>query len=223
MKAAAIATAVVVAGAATFGAFRLASAQQATPTPPASASATAGPRQAAREAFLDKVAAALNITPDALKAAIKDASLQTVQDLVKSGKLTQPQADKLTQAINSGKYPELARLFGQRRAGLAARLRYGIIASAAKAIGVTPKDLRSELKTGKSIADVAAGHNVSLDAVKAQISGDAKTKLDALVAKGTLTQQQEDALLQKLSASLDKILNHHKGQKAPTASPTAGA
>jgi polyhydroxyalkanoate synthesis regulator phasin len=222
MKTLGVAAALVVAGAATFGAFRYASAQQGSETPGAGATDTAGPRQQAREAFLDKVAANLNITTDALKAAIKSAGLETVQGLVNSGKLTEEQGGKLTQAINSGKYPELRRLF-HRRADRVQAVRRGIAVSAANAIGIEPKDLATELKDGKSIADVAAEHNISLDTVKTQITTDAKTKLDALVAKGTITQEREDAALQKLSDNLDTILNHHKGDNAPVASPTAGA
>jgi hypothetical protein len=87
------------------------------------------------------------------------------------------------------------------------RLRAGIAKSAADAIGIQPKDLVSELKSGKSIADVASEHNVSLDAVKSKIMDNAKAALDKVRENGRIDQAKEDAALQKLQANLDTILN----------------
>lgn len=228
-KALAIGAAVVVVAAATFGAFRYTSAQEATPTPSTAATANATPganagkRQQAVDAFLGKVAANLNISPDTLKTAIKDAGLQTVDDLVTSGKLTQDQGAKLKAAINSGKYPELSRLF-KRRAVVRLGVEKGLIASSAKAINIAPKDLVAELKAGKSIAQVAAERNVSLDTVKSQITTAAQAKLNTAVQDKRITQAQADAAMQKLTANLDTILNRQKGNKqAPAASATPGA
>lgn len=93
-------------------------------------------------------------------------------------------------------------------------IRQGIVQSAADAIGITPEDLKSELKSGKSIADVTAEHNVSLDAVKAQITSDAQAKLSEVVANGKLTQERADEALQKLADNLDAILNKTRGASA---------
>jgi hypothetical protein len=223
----AIGAALVIVAAGTFGAFRYASAQEGAATPTTTASnATPGAnvtkRQQAVDAFLGKVASNLNVSPDQLKTAIKDAGGQTVDELVSSGKLTAAQGAKLKDAISSGKYPALSRLF--RRAELLRHVRRGVVASAAKAMNMQPKDLATELKAGKSIADVASEHNVSLDTVKTGITTDAKARLDTAVKNGTITQQQEDNAMQRLSANLDNILNHHKGdQKTPVASATPGA
>ncbi|MBF6600298.1 MAG: hypothetical protein IVW36_07300 [Dehalococcoidia bacterium] len=228
-KALAIGAAVIVVAGATFGAFRYASAQEGSPTPSTTATANATPganagkRQQAVDAFLAKVAANLNISPDTLKAAMKNAGLQTVDDLVGSGKLTPDQATKLKAAINSGKYPELSRLFKRRAAGWLG-VEKGIIASSAKAMNIAPKDLVAELKAGKSVAQVAAERNASLDTVKSQITTDAQAKLNTAVQDKRISQAQADAAMQKLTANLDTILNRQKGDKqAPVASATPGA
>lgn len=188
-------------------------------TPPAGgtpeASGTPGGGQRARVAlddFLQKLAANLHLTVDQLKDGVKTTELQVVADLAAKGTITQEQAQKLSEKINSSGGIGLrafARSIGRLHRGdvFAKHLRAGIVASSAKAIGVTPKDLVAELRTGKSIADVAGEHNVALDTVKAQIMSDAKAKLDALVQAKKLDQAREDALLAKLGAALDTVLN----------------
>ncbi len=175
---------------------------------------TPGPAQDAqtpRQQFLERLAANLNVTPDQLTAALKTTGLQTVDDLLANGKITQAKADKLTEAINSGKGLGLGRLRVARAAEkLRGAVRKAIGTSAADAIGISAGDLRAELKDGKSIADVAAEHGVALDTVKAKITSDATAKLDKLVADGKITQAREDQTLQRLADNLDKILNAKK-------------
>ncbi len=166
---------------------------------------------------LGKLAANLNITLEQLKSAIKATELQIVDELLADGTITQEQADKITEKINSSEGPGLGKLLGRRhqdgqqgqeRFRKAARRE--IIQSAAEAIGIEPKELVAELKDGKSIADVAAEHSVPLDDVKAQITEDATARLAELVADGKLTQERADQMLQKLADNLDRIVNASK-------------
>ena len=166
--------------------------------------------QTLRQQFLDRLAQNLNISTDQLTSALKTTELQTVDDLLANHKITQAQADKLKAAINSGKDLGLGRPL-KARARIALAVRREIIKSSADAIGISVGDLRNELKDGKSIADVASEHNVSLDTVKAKITSDAKAKLDKLVANGKITQAREDQALQRLANNLDTILNKKKG------------
>ena len=213
-KALGIAAALVIAAAGTFGALRFASAQQGN-----APSATEG--AGVRQAYLEKVAANLGVSVDTLKSAMKDAGIATVDEQVANGHLTEAQGAKIKDAINSGKFPELAKAFRRNHARVEVAVRRNILASAAAAIGVQPKDLATELKSGKSIAAVAGEHNVPVDDVKARITSDAKAKLDALVASGKLKQEREDAMMSKLQANLDKIVNHVGGKPAADATPGA--
>jgi hypothetical protein len=227
-KALALGAAVVVVAAGTFGAFRFASAQEATPsasTPTASApgeSATPGAHAQVKQDFLQNLASSLNVSVDTLKSDLKSAGLQTVDQAVQSGKLTTAQAAKIKDAISNGKLGALRRFIGRARLRVAIGLRMQIVKSAATAINIQPSELRSELKSGKSIADVAQEHNVSIDTVKTQITNDVKAKLDQAVKNGKISQQREDSALARLQANLDKIVNHVPGQKpAPSATPGA--
>src|SRR5690349_18648351 len=64
------------------------------------------------------------------------------------------------------------------------------LASAAAVIGITVEQLRTELATGLSIAQVAANHGSSGQAVIDALVAEAKAKLDAAVAAGRITQAQ---------------------------------
>jgi hypothetical protein len=196
------------------GAVSTASAQTPGTTPPAAE----GKRQHVRDDFLSRLAANLNVSLDQFKAAVKNAELQTVDDLVADGTLTADQAAKLKDKINSNDGLAIGRFLGEHRGHykhggdgeVRERARRLVVVSSAKAIGITPKELVGDLKGGQSIAEVAAAHGVSLDAVKAAITADAKAALDKAVANGKMTQVREDAALQKLAAQLDTILNKKK-------------
>jgi hypothetical protein len=187
---------VAIVGAASVGAATFASAQVGGTTPQAQ-----GAKQQAAGNFLNHVAANLGISVEELKAALKTGGEQTVDDLVAAGTITQEQGDKLKARIESGK--GLGLLRGHRPGARLERLREGIIASAAQALRMDASALKTELKDGKSIADVAAEENVTVDAVKAQ-------KLDAAVASGKITQSREDTALEGLADRLDTIVNRKR-------------
>ena len=75
--------------------------------------------------------------------------------------ITQEQADKAKARIESGKAPGLRKLLGGRHGAPDAAAPEAAAGrhreSAATALNMTPEDLKAQLKTGKSIADVAGG------------------------------------------------------------------
>jgi transposase-like protein len=64
---------------------------------------------------------------------------------------------------------------------------------AAKAIGISEADLLAALATGKTVADVAAAHNVPAQTVIDALVADGQAELAAEVASGAITQTQADA------------------------------
>ncbi len=89
--------------------------------------------------------------------------------------------------------------------GRAARGR-AVGAAAASYLGLTRAELRTELKSGKSLAQVATDKGKSVDGLKAAILAAAKTRLDRGVTGGRLTATQEQKLLDGLKARIDKIV-----------------
>jgi hypothetical protein len=163
--------------------------------------------------FLERVASKLGIDAGTLQSAIKDTRLEMVDEAVASGRITDEQAAKARGRIDQGKTLGLRRHKHERHE----KIRQEIIESAASAMSMTPDELKAELKSGKSIVDVAAEKGISLDDVKTAIIASAKEKLDGAVAKGRIDQQRADALLQRLQDRLDTLLN--KSREVP-ATPT---
>ena len=95
----------------------------------------------------------------------------------------------------------------------------GVLDSAAKAIGVDSTALVTQLESGKTIAQVADQHHVSLDKVKSQITDDAKSRLDQYVKTDAISQQQADQLQQQLQSRLDPVLHR---RFAPISTMTPG-
>lgn len=169
--------------------------------------ATQSTRRERRDAFKARVAEKLGISSEALEQAVTDARLGMVDEALANGRISEEQAARMRQRIESGE-PRARTHPGAQL--LLARVRAGLVESAAAAIGATPEELRSELKAGKSVADVAGERGAALDDVKARIAADAKAKLDERVAAGKIDQARADELQAKLSERLDAALNKRR-------------
>jgi len=87
-------------------------------------------------------------------------------------------------------------------------LRRAAVAISASTIGITPKALVAELKSGKSIAQVATEHNVTSDTVVGALTKAADAKVAQAVAAHKLTQAQADKIDAALPARITKLVNH---------------
>lgn len=223
----------------------IASAQTSTPTPSASAapstsaapSASGAPSAASslRESFLDNLAAALNIQRSALNSAITSAGNTTVDQAAQQGTLTQAQADALKARIQAGDPGALwsGRGGSGGRGGHAQlpELKQAMSDAAAQALGITTDELRAQLRSGQTLAQLAQANNTTEQAVINAALAAAKTQLDQAVANGTLTQAQADTIyadLQTRGANLFSERGHGSRGKngsptTPEASPSATA
>ena len=81
------------------------------------------------------------------------------------------------------------------------------LAEAAKALGMTEAELKTELQAGKSIADVAKAKNIDLDTVIAKLTAAFKAHLDEEVASGEHTQAEADAKLAEFKTRITSMVN----------------
>jgi polyhydroxyalkanoate synthesis regulator phasin len=197
---------------------------EAAPSP--SASPTASKNYA--QVFVDKLAGILHLTPAATQDALKQAQLQTVDQMLKDGKITQQQADAMKTRINAGQ--GLGFGFGHRDGFKGDRtlmndLKTAELNAAASALHMSPADLQSALRSGKSLTDLETQQKVSDSTVKAAMKAAAKGVLDKAVKAGTITQTQADAILSRVGSGLKS--RHHKdvpGAQSPTTpAPTPAA
>lgn len=152
--------------------------------------------------FLDRVAAKLGIDTSTLRTAVQGASNDQVDARVASGELTQAQADALKARIASA--PDGA--FGDGIDFGGPRGGKGGFADAAVAsfLGVTQAELRTQLSaTGATLATVAQANAKGRDELKAFLTSQAQSRVDAEVAAGRMTQAEADAEMAEEAASLD--------------------
>ena len=83
----------------------------------------------------------------------------------------------------------------------------GALAVAAQYLELTPRALRAELHSGKSLAQVATTRGKSVDGLKQALLGALKARLDAHVAAGKLTAQRAQQRLARGPAYVDRLVN----------------
>lgn len=84
-------------------------------------------------------------------------------------------------------------------------IRRAEIQAAANALGMQASDLLHSLKAGKSMADLAQQHGVSLDAVAHAMLQPAQTALDSEVKSGKVDQATRDQMLQRLATRVSNF------------------
>jgi hypothetical protein len=174
----------------------VAAVQAASPTP----SSTKTPGQI----FIDKLAGILHLPAADVQKDVKQAQLDTVKQLLADGKISQAQADAMTKRIESGQSP-----YGQfvphaprmnATGALMKDLMTAELNAAASALKTTPDKLKADLKAGKSLADLEKAAGIDDKTFRADLVKAAKGVLDKAVAAGTITQQQETMILNRIQS-----------------------
>jgi hypothetical protein len=133
-----------------------------------------------------------------------------LDNLVKSGTINRAQADAITKALQAAR-PAFEHGPGGRGGGRGGRFGFGVaLDAAAKALGISVDELRTELQT-KTLAQIAADHKIDVRKVIDTLAAAAKTKLDDAVKAGRISQSDADARLKELTDRLTNLVN----QKLP--------
>ena len=188
--------------------------------------------QARSQAIVDDAAGTLGVDPSKLSDALKKALSNQVDAQVTAGKLTKEQGDAIKQRIEDGTQPIFGRPgFGGPRGhfgrpgfggpggppafGFGFGFGPGLMAGAddvATYLGLKPAELATQLRSGKSLADIAKAQGKSVEGLKTAITDAATKQLDAAVTAGKLTKEQETKLLAGLASHLDDLVNGvHEG------------
>ncbi len=188
-----------------------------------------------RQAFLDDAAKRLDVTPAELEAALQGAYGARIDAAVAAGKLTKDQADAMKQRSKEGGLP----LFGGGRPGGFGDGHHGgpggrrgpVLGTTATYLGLTEAELRTQLESGKSLAEIAKAQGKSAAGLKAELKAELEQKLDAAVKAGRITKAQADEMLSRMTERLDDMIEgkpgvggHHGGWGGPPPSaPTPSA
>jgi ribosomal protein S20 len=199
--------------------------------PMAAASPSPSPSPGKAAAYCDKfnqhLAADLKTSQSNLQSQVTKAAEQTIDDAVKSGDLTQAQADKLKSRLTSSKslcgglVAGLGHKPGAGGPGGGMELMQAGLQAAAASLNMTPDQLRQQLMAGKTVSQVAPA-GMTEDQFKSAFAANLKKQLDAQVQAGKLTQAQEDKIVQAAPKLADQLWNHGIQRAAkPKPSPTA--
>ncbi len=119
--------------------------------------------------------------------------------LVEEGIVDQNQADRIRQFLTTR---------AQERCYRALVLPpTDVVSTAADTLGLTTSQLMTDLREGKSLAQIASERNVSRDTLKNALLQTARQNADALVQQGVLTQDRADRAVQSVQQNLDDLLD----------------
>jgi hypothetical protein len=170
------------------------------------------------------LAASKNVSLDSIVSALVDAQTAQLKQAVTDGKLTQAQADGLLANYKATVAGHLQVRHVQGLPGRSGRhdgwqRRDAIMEQAttvaAKTLGMTEAELRTEMQAGKTIATVAQSKNIALSTISDALLAEAKTRTAAAVTAGTLTQAQADALLAQAPTAIERFLNTSRPLRGP--------
>jgi len=153
-----------------------------------------------RQAVLNDAAKQLGVTPAKLESALKQALKNRVDAAVADGRLTQAQANELKARIDAGSLP----FFGPR--GFDHRGGPHLDAAAAY-LGLSAAELRAQLESGKTLAQVAQARGKSVSGLVDALVADEKQELAAAVADGRITQAQADRHLARARERFEELVN----------------
>ncbi len=185
----------------------------------------------AEQAILSDAAKRLGVDADDLESALAKAEDAQLDQAVKDGDLTKKQADEIKKhrkrdgrvlGVPGG--PMGGHGFGERGFHVHGGPGFGgpgggLLDAVADELGITVEKLFSELRDGKTLAQVAKAHDKSLADVKEAAKGVLSKRLDTAVKEGHLTRKQADEILERLPDLIDHL---GKGPGGPGGRPGFG-
>jgi hypothetical protein len=171
--------------------------------------------------FMSHFAVEIGKTQAEINAAFQRAIADTLADEVKAGRLTQSQADAIKARLAS-KTPCALGGAQPRGAKLEAFMQQ-YVAAAAAALGITEAQLKTDLRSGQSLSQIAAAKKVSESDFRTRLIANLKPVLDKAVTNKRITSAQENTILDRLKTGPLPLWNRARNPKpAPAATPSAG-
>ncbi|HZO78184.1 MAG TPA: hypothetical protein VFB39_09085 [Solirubrobacteraceae bacterium] len=193
-----------------------------------------------RQAFVNDVAKRLHVSPQRLTSAIKAAEIDRLNAAVKGGRLTQAQANAIKHAIEAkgppfvgpgpgpfvgppGSFRGPPGPFRGPPGPFSGALFLGHaspVAAAAGYLGLSVSQLFNELRSGRSVAQIAKARGKSVSGLERAATAAIKSRLDQAVAAKRITKAQEQKLLAMLSSRVRDLINgtppaHAFGRRLP--------
>ncbi|HEU0022986.1 MAG TPA: hypothetical protein VFQ12_00045 [Thermoleophilaceae bacterium] len=166
-------------------------------------------------AILSDAAKRLGVSAEELESALAKAEDAQLDKAVEDGDLTKEQAEAIKERRRaSGRVlgvPDGPHGPGFRGPAFGLHFGFGfgghgdVMEDVAEALGISTSDLFSELRDGKSLAEVAKAHDKSLDDVKSAVRKTLDERIDKALEDGDLTEKQADEIREHLPDLVDRI------------------
>jgi hypothetical protein len=163
--------------------------------------------------FVDQVAARLGVTPEQLRSAFKATLIARVDAAVAAGKLTPEQGARLKARI--ARASGLGLGAGKHRFGDRIGKRLERPGPAATYLGMTREALWAELRKGQSLAQIARARGKSVGGLVTAMVAPWKARFAKAVEKDRLTKQRADALLERITDGVEKLVQRSFKPKTP--------
>jgi hypothetical protein len=137
---------------------------------------------------------------------VRAALVARIDAALASGKLSPERAAKLKERLSSGL--GAGRGFGHHRKAFAGRLaaRARGLGAAADYLHMNREELRTQLRSGKSLAAIASAEGKTAAGLVAAMLAPAKDRLAKAVADGKLTRARADEVLDRLEERLGELV-----------------
>ena len=124
--------------------------------------------------------------------------------------------------VGAGAAVAVAKAPGKAKPRAAKAQQRGLLPAAAAYLGVTPVALRTELRSGKSLAQIATAKGKSVDGLETALVAAIKTKVDAAKAAGKIDAARADRLLQRAPRLVERLVNAKPRARATRARAARG-
>jgi hypothetical protein len=169
--------------------------------------------------FLDRVAQIAGVDAQKLKDSIKQASQEEVDQKVKEGKLSQEEAGVIKKNMDEGNFYGFGMGMRGPKELKGPMMEKGIMApdfeDISTFLGITPTDLKDQMRNGKTLLEVAKDKGKSEADLKSFLSTKFDESLKQAVTDGKLTQAEAD----RISERRDEMISHVIEGKGPGGHP----
>lgn len=157
------------------------------------------------DAVVADAAKQLGVAASKLDAALKKALANRVDAAVAAGQITKTQGDELKSRIAAGEVPLVG--VGHGRGPHGPGHHFANLDAAASYLGITEAALRTSLRDGSSLAEVAKEQGKSVDGLTDALVAAAKADVAQAVKDGRLTEARQGEILADLRNRIDDLVN----------------
>jgi hypothetical protein len=160
-----------------------------------------------RARFKTAISEALGVSVEEYEAAETQAQEEVLEQAVDEGWLTEEQAEQKREWMAEGLPGRGAKGFMRPGMGPRGIGGHGQLEAVSELLGLTPQELMTELRDGKSIASLAVEKGVDTQVIVDAIIADLQEHLNEAVADGKLTQQRADWMLEQAREQVPEMLD----------------